>query len=150
MHEDLEQLVRRQLLAEPGHSLDRRVSQVCREPGDSTRRFMVGMALVAAGVLVAAMILPQVRPPTRPSATPKTAVRPVLHREQEHSQPIEVQQVWSRIAPGALLLTEDDIPIRPILIQRIQQTRWFDEKENVRMELTVPQEGIVFVTAPIQ
>ena len=146
MNDELEELLKRQQLRQPSATLDSRIAASCA--GWRGSRLLMGasaIAALAACLVIAASLM-------GPSGGPHQSRESASHSPAAATPDdfIRVEQVWSQITPGDLLVTVDDEPVRAIRVQRMHQTRWVNEKKNVQIELTVPEDQVVLVSAPIQ
>ncbi len=58
-------------------------------------------------------------------------------------------RVFTRPLPGELVFTEDHTPLRLVHRHVIERRRWVDPRDQARIEVTIPRDEIVFVSAPI-
>lgn len=143
MSEELEQLIRRQRLREPSPVLDGRIASALSTRRTIARR-IYAIAGAAAAVIAASLLL--IAGPLR---GPGPAPRGNAALASNPDPFVRIDQVWSQMTPGDLLVTQDNQPVRPVVVQRLYHTQWLDEKDNVRIEMTVPEEQVVLVSASI-
>ena len=142
-HDDIESVLLKQRLQRPSVDLDRRIAQalgVTEPDGPVIARLgfatLLGGAL-AAGLAIAALWIPD--------GTAGSAERG-RHNLDDTAQ-VQIEQVITRPVEGPIVFTADRQPLRPMHRRVIQRKSWVDERENIRMEVTVPRDEIVFVTA---
>ena len=141
MNEEMEQLLRNQQLRKPGASLDARIHRTLSvmNPRWSTIGMWFFPTALAASVALAVLIQPAPHV-TDPSSHAFTDASGGLRR---------VDEVTSQITPGELLLSTENDPVQPIRVRNVYQSRWFDEDSNTYYEMTVPDEQVVLVSAPV-
>ena len=141
MNEELEQQLRTLPLRSPSASLDTRVS---RTLADSPPRWMsLGLwflpAALAASVAFAVMIQPT-SDRTAPN-DPRTGMASVA--------PLRVDSYTSQVTPGEMLMSAENEPVQPLRVQNVYHSRWYDEKADAYFEMTVPDDQVVLVSAPV-
>lgn len=141
MNDEMEQLLCAQPLRRPTASLDGRVSRLLSATNPRWRAMVIGFVptALAASVALAVWIQPEM------GDTPRNDSVTVAPSEKL----VRVEQVVSHVTPGKLMVTPDNEPVRPVRVQNLYQTRWFDEKSNMYIEETVPEDQVVFVSAPV-
>ena len=147
MSDELEKLVREQPLRQPSAELDARIADALR-PAISRR--WIGWSMAAALALVSASVWLGLSLRSPGSSTDGRGFAEPVPATLSEAGLVRIDQVWSQVTQGELLLTEDDEPVRPVWVQRFYRTSWIDEKQNVRIEMTVPEDQVVLVAAPIQ
>ena len=146
MSDELEQLIANQRLRKPSVMLDGRVAGTLGKPRTSRLWVYVGAVTgMAACVTMVAGLLRNPGP-----SSPGGVSGTFSAAEKVPDTFVRVDQVWSQVTPGDLLLTDDKEPVRPMRVQRIYHTQWIDEKDNVKIEMTGPDDQVVLVSAPIQ
>jgi len=142
-HDDIESVLLKQHLQRPSIDLDRRLAQslsAAEAGGPAVARLgfttLLGSAL-AAGLAIATLWIPgeSLDPAERGRHDPSGTAQ------------MQIEQVITRPVEGPIVFTADRQPLRPVHRRVIQRKSWVDERENIRMEMTVPRDEIVFVTA---
>jgi hypothetical protein len=154
MHDELEQLIARQALRVPSAALDARIGAALRN--DRAPRWKLAAWSTAAAALAACLVLaatlagPLRRPGPRDGSNAGPVSRSDTASEVRSGEFIRIDQVWSHVTPGALVVTEDDEPLRPLRVEFLRHTRWIDEANNVQIGLIEPDEQLVLISAPVQ
>jgi len=144
MNDELEEILRTQPLRSPSTSLDSRIAATIADGSPRRLRLFLGAGAGAAMAACLLLVITIGRPAGGPEHDSVAAAR------AGNDGYIRVDQVWSQVIQGELVFTEDDEPVRPLWVQRLYHTSWINEKENVRIEMTVPEDQVVLVSASIQ
>ncbi len=138
--EPIEKLLGQQTLTVPSDSLDRRVADQLFEPHRPVLwRFFSSAAAVAAAIALATVIwfMPENGSQPNPLA-------------DGSGEPVRIEQSWSETELGEPIVLEDTGALLPMRQRRVRRVRWIDPKDpNVKMEMTVPDQKVMYVTLPV-
>jgi len=145
MSEEIENLLRAMPLKKPSAALDARVL------GRSARRWwwlapVAGGALAAAAALVLAVALPH---GGQPPAAPPAPVAPAEATAQA-AGPERLEQNWSEVSYEGLVTPDEGTPLRKFRRRTYEYVRWFDPRQGIQVETTVPREEVILVKAAVQ
>ncbi len=56
--------------------------------------------------------------------------------------PVEFVNHVSAVEPGEVIYLTNQMPVRTVRYQAVETRRWVDEKNNIRIEMTIPREDI--------
>jgi len=160
MTRDIEQVLEQAALRQPTDQLDERIESIESlqlEPDDGANAYgrtessgiagRLGSALfvlaMAAAVAVAALLYRPWEPVAVPADDPT-----VKGNGSADYQPIRFDRNQVDVTPGEVFLI-DRTPVRLLHRQSVDQTRWVDEANNVRIELTVPREDYYIVPVKV-
>jgi hypothetical protein len=73
-----------------------------------------------------------------PQATETEVVQGVPHT------PVEHEIAWNTVDQGTVFV-DSDVPMRSILRERTDNFRWIDPETNASMEVSIPQNEVIFV-----
>ncbi|MDX1563922.1 MAG: hypothetical protein R3236_00890 [Phycisphaeraceae bacterium] len=136
----IEQLLAGQRLQVPSDRLDRRIADSLYEP----RRPVIGrifgpIAATAAAAALAAAIwwMPDGGGPNSPLA-------------ETGQEPVRIEHSWSETELGEPIVLDDTGPLLPMRQRQVRRVRWIDPNDpKVKMELTVPDQQVMYVTLPV-
>jgi hypothetical protein len=139
----IENLMRRQDLTSPSSDLDRRVATTLHEqsaPSVIGRILASGGAAAAAACLVLVIWFTPDQSATQVGAisSPNTPSLPV--RIEENRTETDLGEPVVLGATGLVL---------PMRQRKTRTVRWIDKEKNIRMEMTVPDQQVLYVALPI-
>ncbi|HEX3356731.1 MAG TPA: hypothetical protein VHS31_07165 [Tepidisphaeraceae bacterium] len=122
----------------------RQPAQISRSPR-RLRHWLMGSSLAAAAA-VGIVLLGPLFVPSRPHPAPKNVI---ADQSPAASNPknVECTYYWRTVDDG-VRLAANDIPVRKLRRQQIQQLSWTDDDGKTQLQMTVPHEQIVFVECP--
>ena len=138
--------------AQLGRAEGRFLEHLQREAASGARRrWSYGWAASLVGTAVAAslavfMIMPLLDGGVRPrDPGTESALRGTTNPTRPAPAfPVE-QLVNYRTIDGGTVVVGDGLPARVLRQQRVHRVRWFDPESGARMEMTVPEEDVMFM-----
>ncbi len=98
-------------------------------------RWLAGAAALAACVALVVVIM-------------NSSETPPIHNDQGsiHAidfDPVRIEHVYSDVEPEGVVFVDDDTPVQRYRRQTVEHVQLIDDKRNIRIELTVPQEDVI-------
>ncbi len=160
-HAELERIIARQPLRRPGVSLDERMAALFRREAAEAApippvhrrigsswwsRGMLAAAVFGLVALVAVMMLAGRH--DEPAGDGAMVIKPGDRRESQpmaaRFNPVRIEETWSNIQPDGVLVVDGD-PLRRYRREILEHVQLFDEKNNIRIEYTVPRRETIIM-----
>ena len=136
-------------------------------PGD-TRSYgwkIGAWALAGSGALLAASIalfalMPVLRGTANSDATPGRvattgsgiespgSIAANTDSHTPNNEPLRVRQVVSRMVDDGTYVGDENVPLRRYRLQQVEQRLFYDARTGVRVQVTVPSEGVTYIEMP--
>jgi hypothetical protein len=147
MPSDLEDLLRRVPLRRPSEDLDRRVLAEAAAPAARPRVFRWAATALAAAAAVALAVAGWQWLSMQGNEHHKAygPASPGVVQADGHDEPIRIEQVWSAVEPRGVVMIDDQTPARGFVRRTVNRVQVIDEKQNIRVEYTIPREDYVYV-----
>lgn len=158
-HAELERIIAQQPLRRPGVSLDERMAALLgHEAAEADRthqshrwvgslwwsRAMLAAAMLVLVALVALMMLANRN--ADPAREGSVVVKPEARHEVQpvagRFNPVRIEETWSNVEPDGVLVVDGD-PLRRYQREILEHVQLFDEKNNIRIEYTVPRREMI-------
>lgn len=138
----IEKLIRYQDLASPSPELDQRVSQSLHEQAEPS---VIGRILSSLGAVAAAacLVLLIWFSPDRTSTDVGSIAPPSI------SSPVRIEEIKTETDLGEPIVLDTAGPVLPMRQRQTRTVRWIDKDKNIRMEVTVPDQQVLYVTLPV-
>ena len=156
MSDAIEEILKRQPLAQPTTNLDRRVLATLADPSQAVdpgadsrarSRWYIGAlswGLPAAAAVAIAFTIQFLQPAADPP------VQIAAQMSVDAVEPyIQISQSWTESEPlDVLLVSESGTPLRAVRQQQLQQTQWVDPTDGVTIEIIAPVAEAQLVLQP--
>src|SRR5829696_8601930 len=150
--EDIDQLLRSHLAGEldpqRGRALAAFEQSLAREHVTRRRWWIGGIvgSLVAASIAAIVLMRPETRlsAPLAPLAPPENPVIAQAPAPSDEPQGVERLVTWQMIDDGSAVLG-NELPVRRIRQEAVQQVRWFDPQRKATIRVIVPEERVFLV-----
>lgn len=139
MNQNVENLLRAMPLAQPGAAMDRRIEEIltARPQRDGVfaqlRPWWMTAASLAAAAAIALMAHVQVQP------TPTVPLQPF------DDGPVVIEQQWSTFIDEGVVFVDGLTPGYAVRETVTHERMWIDERQDVRMSWTWPEQQVLIV-----
>lgn len=154
-HRELESLIARQALRKPSAKLDDRMKHLfsagsqesvdaAQHPGAIAspwfRWVLMTAAMLAIVSLIGLVLLARAR--QNQLTQDRIAIVPepeqLVHPASNKFNPVRIEQSWSNLQPEGVVMIDGD-PVRRFQRETVEHVQLIDEKNNIRIEYTLPR-----------
>lgn len=72
-------------------------------------------------------------------------INPTPGRDAIEFDPVRIEHVYSDVEPEGMVFVDNGMPVQRYRRQTVEHVQLIDDKHNIRIELTVPQEDLIHV-----
>ena len=160
MTRDIEDILNAQPLEPPPESLDARIQSTLDnesrarlsaspiptpDAGRPLRPILRSIFWLARGAALAAAIALLVHMSLRWGVNNNPTNQPPQTADEFVFDPVRIEHTWSAVEPQGLIMVDDQTPAAGFVERRVEHVQLIDEKNNVRMEFTVPRQDVIVI-----